>query len=77
MNQLVDSDQPWRQMEALSTIALEVRSCPRDFVADPAAGRMAVYIPRGEGGPAGLIPPAGASPRRGAGISWACRTRPS
>jgi len=48
--------QPVRQMEALSKTALEFRNCLRDFVADLAAGRMAVYVWRGEGGPAAVAP---------------------
>lgn len=54
--------QPVRQMEALSKTALEFRNCLRDFVADLAAGRMAVYVWRGEGGPAAValrLDPAG------------------
>ena len=49
-------------MEALSKTALEFRNCLRDFVADLAAGRMAVYVWRGEGGPAAValrLDPAG------------------
>ncbi|MDP3458008.1 MAG: hypothetical protein Q8S09_01920 [Hyphomonas sp.] len=50
------------QLDALSSLALEFRNCLRDFVADLAAGRMAVYVWRGEGGPAAValrLDPAG------------------
>lgn len=53
---------PVRQMDALSAVALEFRNCLRDFVAEIAAGRMAVYVWRGEGGPAAValrLDPAG------------------
>ncbi|MEX1252511.1 MAG: hypothetical protein WEA77_15135 [Hyphomonas sp.] len=51
-----------RQTEALSKTALELRNCLRDFVADLAAGRMAVCVWRGDGGPAAValrLEPAG------------------
>lgn len=46
--------QPVRQLDALNALALEFRNCLRDFVGDLAAGRMAVYVWRGEGGPAAV-----------------------
>lgn len=46
--------QPVRQLEALNAAALEFRNCLRDFVGDLAAGRMAVYVWRGDGGPAAI-----------------------
>jgi len=46
--------QPVRQLDMLNAVALEFRNCLRDFVGDLAAGRMAVFVWRGEGGPAAL-----------------------
>lgn len=43
-----------RRFETLSSTALEFRNCLRDFVADLASGRMAVFVWRGEGGPAAV-----------------------
>lgn len=45
---------PVRQLDALNAAALEFRNCLRDFVGDIAAGRMAVYVWRGPGGPAAV-----------------------
>lgn len=46
--------QPVRRLEMLSNVALEFRNCLRDYVADIAAGRMAVWVWRGQGGPAAV-----------------------
>lgn len=46
--------QPVRRLEMLSNIALEFRNCLRDFLPDIAAGHMAVWVWRGEGGPAAV-----------------------
>lgn len=43
-----------RTSDALSGTALEFRNCLRDFVAELALGRMAVFVWRGEGGPAAV-----------------------
>ena len=45
---------PVRRFEMLSKTALEFRNCLRDYTADLASGRMAVWIWRGEGGPAAI-----------------------
>lgn len=45
---------PVRRYDTLSKTAHEFRNCLRDFVADLASGRMAVYVWRGEGGPAAV-----------------------
>jgi hypothetical protein len=42
------------RLDTLSSTALEFRNCLRDFVADLAAGRMAVFVWRGAGGPAAV-----------------------
>lgn len=46
--------QPVRRLEMLSNIALEFRNCLRDFLPDIAAGHMAVWVWRGDGGPAAV-----------------------
>jgi hypothetical protein len=46
--------QPVRQLETLNAVALEFRNCLRDFVGDISGGRMAVYVWRGDGGPAAV-----------------------
>jgi len=46
--------QPVRRLDALTSTALEFRNCLRDFVPDLASGRMAVFVWRGEGGPAAV-----------------------
>lgn len=43
-----------QRLDTLTSTALEFRNCLRDFVADIASGRMAVYVWRGEGGPAAV-----------------------
>lgn len=43
-----------RRTDVLDRFALEMRNCLRDFVADLADGRMAVFVWRGEGGPAAV-----------------------
>lgn len=45
---------PVRRFEMLSSTALEFRNCLRDYAADLAAGRMAVWVWRGQGGPAAI-----------------------
>jgi hypothetical protein len=45
---------PVRRYDTLSKTAHDFRNCLRDFVADLASGRMAVYVWRGEGGPAAV-----------------------
>lgn len=45
---------PVRRFEMLSKTALEFRNCLRDYAADLASGRMAVWVWRGEGGPAAI-----------------------
>ena len=42
------------RLNLLAATALEFRNCLRDFVVDIASGRMAVFIWRGEGGPAAV-----------------------
>lgn len=48
------SFQPVRRYELLSKTALDFRNCLRDFVGEIASGRMAVYVWRGDGGPAAV-----------------------
>ena len=43
-----------QRLDTLSSTALEFRNCLRDFVADLASGRMAVFVWRGSGGPAAV-----------------------
>ncbi|MEQ9506753.1 MAG: hypothetical protein RLO80_10825 [Hyphomonas sp.] len=43
-----------QHLDTLSSTALEFRNCLRDFVADLASGRMAVFVWRGAGGPAAV-----------------------
>lgn len=45
---------PVDRIETLSNVALEFRNCLRDFVADLAANRMAVYVWRGDSGAAAV-----------------------
>lgn len=45
---------PVRRFEMLSSMALEFRNCLRDYAADLASGRMAVWVWRGQGGPAAI-----------------------
>ena len=45
---------PVRRFEMLSSTALEFRNCLRDYAADLASGRMAVWVWRGQGGPAAI-----------------------
>lgn len=52
--ELPASFQPVRRLEMLASIALEFRNCLRDYVADLASGRMAVWVWRGQDGPAAI-----------------------
>lgn len=52
--ELPGSFEPVRRYETLTKTAHDFRNCLRDFVAELAAGRMAVYVWRGEGGPAAV-----------------------